>query len=119
MTTQQTGSEGEEIAASYLTANRYDVRERNVRFQKLEIDIVAYDRIEKMMVFVEVKTRSHHSDRYPIHTAVDRRKWKAMKRAVARWVTRHQYEGSGRIDVLSISQGKVVEHLKDLGSDFY
>ncbi len=119
MTTQETGSLGEKIAADHLLSHDYDVRERNVRFQKLEIDIVAYDRSEKMMVFVEVKTRAHHSDRYPIHTAVDRRKWQAMRRAVARWVTKHQYEGSGRIDVLCVSSGVVVEHIKDLGSDFY
>ncbi len=119
MTTQETGSLGEEVAARYLVSHGYEVRERNVRFQKLEIDIVAYDSAEKMMVFVEVKTRGHHSDQYPIHTSVDRRKRKAMRNAVARWVTRHQYDGPGRIDVLSVSNARVVEHLKDLGSDFY
>ncbi len=119
MTTQQTGSLGEEIAASYLASKQYEIRERNVHFQKLEIDIVAYDRTEKMMVFAEVKTRGHHSEQYPIHTAIDRRKWKAMRRAVARWVNLHRYEGSGRIDMLSVCEGRVVEHIKDLGSDFY
>lgn len=119
MTTQETGFQGEEIAALYLASSGYDVRERNVHFRKFEIDIVAYDRAEKMMVFVEVKTRGHHSDQYPIHTAVDQRKWGAMRKAVARWVIRHQYEGSGRIDILSVSNGRVVEHIKDLGSDFY
>ncbi len=119
MTTQETGFLGEEIAAGHLLSQGYDIHERNVRFQKWEIDIVAYDPSEKMMVFVEVKTRMHHSDRYPIHTAVDRRKWNAMRKAVARWVTKHQYEGPGRIDVLCVSGRGVVEHIKDLGSDFY
>ncbi len=119
MTTQLTGSLGEEIAAQYLVSNGYDVRERNVRFKKFEIDIVAYDTQEKMMVFVEVKTREHHSQRYPIHTAVDGRKRGAMRKAVARWVTKHDYQESGRTDVLCVSGGRVVEHIKDLGSDFY
>ena len=39
----QTGMLGENIAADYLRARGYDVRERNVRFRNLEIDIVAYD----------------------------------------------------------------------------
>ena len=115
----QTGMLGENIAADYLRARGYDVRERNVRFRNLEIDIVAYDRALSMMVFVEVKTRSTHSDAYPIHAAVDGRKRKNIRRAVAWWVKQHQFEGSGRIDVVSVCNAKVVEHIKDLGSDFY
>ncbi len=95
------------------------MRERNVRFGRYEIDIVAFDRVEKMMVFVEVKTRSNHSFAYPIRTAVDRRKRRAMRLAIARWTLQHDYDGPGRIDLLSVSNGRVIEHLKDLGSDFF
>ena len=119
MTTQETGINGEETAAVYLMRQRYDVRERNVRFGRYEIDIVAYDRTEKMMVFVEVKARIRHSDAYPIRTAVDARKRRAMRQAIARWTQKHQYDGPGRIDILSVSGPAVIEHLKDLGSDFF
>ncbi|MSR67316.1 YraN family protein [Candidatus Peribacteria bacterium] len=119
MTTQETGAAGEKIAALYLSSHGYDIRECNVHFRKLEIDIVAYDRALSMMVFVEVKTRGTHSAAYPIHSAVDARKKKNMRKAVTRWVNLHRYEGCGRIDVLSVCHGKVVEHIKDLGSDFY
>lgn len=119
LSTKETGSLGENIAADYLRAHGYDIRERNVRFRKLEIDIVAYDRALSMTVFVEVKTRRSHSDAYPIHAAVDGRKRRNIRRAVACWIQKHRFEGSGRIDVLSVCDGKVVEHIKDLGSDFY
>ncbi len=42
-----------------------------------------------------------------------------MRRAVAAWVLAHQFEGSGRIDILSVCEGRIVEHLKDIGSDFF
>lgn len=109
---------GEAIAALYLQKSGYEIREKNVRFGKLEIDIVAYDRNQKMIVFVEVKTRSTHSSAYPVHSAVTGRKRRAMRKAVARWVTKHDYQGCGRIDVVSVSGGRIVEHIQNLGSDF-
>lgn len=113
------GSEGEEIASAYLARKGYVVRERNVRFGKQEIDIIAYDPIEKMMVFVEVKTRSRSSEQYPIESSVDWRKRRALKKAVARWVLQHEYEGAGRIDVLCVHGGSVVKHLVNIGAEHY
>ena len=118
-TTRETGILGEETAALYLQKNGYQIRERNVRFGRYEIDIVAYDPIQKIILFVEVKARSHYSEWYPIHSAMHKRKRSSMRKAVARWSLRHQYEGPARIDVLSVSGRAVVEHLRDLGSDFY
>ncbi len=118
LTTRETGIQGEETAARYLSGNHYDIRERNVRFGRYEIDIIAYDRIEKMIVFVEVKARTHHSLTFPIHKSVDYRKRRAMRRAVGHWIFEHNYDGVCRIDVLSVCNGKIVEHIKDLGSDF-
>lgn len=112
------GIQGEEIAAKYLLSLGYSVRERNVRFQKLELDIIAFDPSEKMMVFVEVKTRRSHSSAYPIHTAITRHKRSCLRRAIAAWSIRHSYEGPGRIDVVSVSGGRIVEHLRDIGSEY-
>lgn len=117
-TTLETGAIGEEIATKYLRGLGYGIRERNVRFGKHEIDIVAYDRSEKMMVFVEVKARRSHSPQYPIRTAVDRRKRGALRKAIWKWLQHHKYEGPGRIDVISVSEGKIVEHIVNIGSDF-
>ncbi len=114
-----TGSQGEAIAAAYLRRNGYRILERNVRFGRYEIDIVAEDVARGMIVFVEVKARTQFDAAYPIRTAVDRRKRRALREAIARWVNLHVYEGAGRTDVISVADGVVVEHLLDLGADFF
>jgi Holliday junction resolvase-like predicted endonuclease len=50
---------------------------------------------------------------------VDDRKRRALRQAIARWVNRYRYEGAGRIDVICVAGGVVIEHLLDLGADFY
>ena len=50
------GLKGEELARNYLKENNYQIRATNWRFGKNEIDIIAID--QKEIVIVEVKTRS-------------------------------------------------------------
>ena len=50
------GKKGEELAIDYLIKQGYKIVERNWRFQKAEIDIIA--RKEETLISVEVKTRS-------------------------------------------------------------
>ena len=119
LTTRETGIRGEEIATLYLQNLGYEIRERNVRFGKFELDIIAYDSSEKMMVFVEVKARKTHSEQYPIHTAIDGRKRRALRKAIAHWANKHHYEGPGRTDVISVAGITVVEHIQNIGSDFF
>jgi putative endonuclease len=116
---QDFGRQGEEVAAAYLRGLGYEIRERNVRLQRDEIDIIAFDKPRQMMAFVEVKTRRTNSEAYPIRTAIDRRKRRAMSRAVERWVTMHTYEGAGRIDLLCVEDATVVEHIMDVGTKLY
>jgi len=113
------GRTGENIAVQYLIGQGYKIRDRNVRFGRLEIDIVAYDKKRKMMVFVEVKARLNPSSKYPIRTAVDLRKRRALRQAVAKWVNENEYEGPGRIDIICVGSGKIQEHIMDIGSDFF
>ncbi len=118
-TTASIGRRGEGLAETYLRSRGFWIRERNVRCGRFEIDIVAYDPSEKMIVFVEVKTRTHRDDRYPVRTMVDSRKRSAMKQAIFRWVQSHRYEGSARIDVVCIADGHIVEHIVNFGADFF
>ena len=118
-TTEVTGRLGEALAADYLQSRQFRILERNVRFGRYEIDIVAYDPTEKMIVFVEVKARSTYDVRYPIRTAVDRRKRRAMQAAVFRWVLRHAYDGPARIDVICVAEGKVRDHIVNVGAEFF
>ncbi len=119
MTTALTGKLGEGAAATYLTRAGYVVKECNARFGRYEIDIVAEDQKEKMLVFVEVKARTKKSAAYPTRTALDARKRRALREAIFRYVAHHGYEGPARIDLLCVSQGTVHEHLVDIGAEFF
>ena len=53
----ETGKKGEEIAAKLLEQKGFKIIERNYRFGKGEIDIIAEDPEDDCFVFVEVKSR--------------------------------------------------------------
>lgn len=53
-----TGKRGERLAAWYLRFHGYRILDRNWRYSRYEIDIVARERRSGVLVFVEVKTRS-------------------------------------------------------------
>ena len=50
------GKIGEQLAIDYLLKNGYKIRERNYRYLKAEVDIIALK--ENTLVAVEVKTRT-------------------------------------------------------------
>ena len=49
------GKAGEELAASYLEQHGFAIKERNYRFERGEIDLIAEEGEE--LVFIEVKAR--------------------------------------------------------------
>lgn len=54
---QKIGQLGEDTACQYLVNAGFKILERNWRFSKAEIDIIAMD--GKVLVFVEVKAKSY------------------------------------------------------------
>jgi len=50
------GKKGEELAVQFLIENGYTILERNYRFNKAEVDIIALQ--NDILAIVEVKTRS-------------------------------------------------------------
>lgn len=56
------GSQGEKLAANYLTQKGYRILERNLTTKQGELDLVATTPDQKILVFVEVKTsqKVHH-----------------------------------------------------------
>lgn len=57
-TTVEIGKVGEELAYKYLSSLGYKILERNWRWRKCEIDLIAIHKDE--IVFVEVKTRGRN-----------------------------------------------------------
>ncbi|MDD5041063.1 MAG: YraN family protein [Candidatus Peribacteraceae bacterium] len=113
-TNADTGLKGEEIAARYLLSIGYDIRGRNVRIGRDEIDILAHDPVDDVVVFAEVKTRSKLLKDFPPELGIDRRKKQRLILAARTWVNRHHYDRGYRMDLVSIAEGKVTGHLKEL-----
>ncbi len=77
--TKDFGKEGEDIAAKLLISKGYKIIERNYRFSKGEIDIIAEDPNTKETVFVEVKSRMN-LEFGPPEYAVTQSKIKQLKK---------------------------------------
>jgi putative endonuclease len=108
----ETGEMGEDVAYEYLIKEGYNILERNWRFGRAEIDIIAMDKNE--IVFIEVKTRS---SRYLVEPeiAVNRTKQKLITSAADKYVTIKKIDAWGRFDIVSIvvhPQGKEIRHIK-------
>ena len=64
MTTKEIGDLGEKLAVKFLKKNRYKIINRNLHISHNELDIIALQKKDEMLVFVEVKTRSVDNDLY-------------------------------------------------------
>lgn len=107
------GRYGENVAATYLTRAGWEVVDRNWRGPSGELDIVAMDGAE--LVVVEVKTRSGDGFGHPAE-AVTPAKLARLRRLAAQWLDAHDLHPVGiRIDVIAVRtsrQGAArVEHL--------
>ncbi|MCU0844159.1 MAG: YraN family protein [Spirochaetes bacterium] len=70
---RQIGSEGEDLAASFLEARGFDILERNYRFGRTgEIDLIA--RRGDLVVFAEVKSRNTAVYGGPLYAINERKK---------------------------------------------
>lgn len=114
----QVGALGEDIATAYVRSLGYTVRQRNVRQGRDEIDIIAWDPDDQVLVFVEVKARTEKiRDGFnPDRTAAEDKRRK-LRRAVRRWVADHNFDGGYRIDLIYVQEGRVTNHFKELAWD--
>jgi putative endonuclease len=113
------GRLGEDAAADLLARNGLRILGRNVRFERLELDIVCLDR--DTLVFVEVKTRAEGSLAAPAD-ALDRKKSDRLLRAARLYLSSHdQWDRPCRFDLVSVlvRQGRVdaIEHTENVISD--
>ncbi|QIB69972.1 YraN family protein [Aminipila butyrica] len=94
------GAQGEEIAANYLKNKGYHVLERNFRCRMGEIDIIACT--GRILVFVEVKTRSSQTYGLPCE-AVTKTKQLHIRRVAGFYLLKNNMSHiDQRIDVVEI-----------------
>ncbi len=108
------GQWGEQVAADYLAAEGYRIVERDWHDGHRDIDIVAMDCDE--LVVVEVKTRRANSFTAP-EQAVDRQKMKSLATAARAFVKRRRIGLPLRFDIVAVTEtadGKTeINHIKD------
>lgn len=107
------GRKGEEIALAHLQSMGYEILELNWHSDHLEIDIIAKDGNE--LVIVEVKARGTASYEHPVE-AVSNKKIRFLINAAEAYIQEKNSDLDTRFDVISIifyGPGFEVEHFKD------
>lgn len=117
------GAWGEAVAVDHLRRHGYEIIDRNSRpverDERLEIDIVAWDRKKDAMVFVEVKQHASLSPYARRLQSVNKRKRMNLRRACNAWRRTNRWHGAFRFDVIEIygvpGGGKpVIDHISDV-----
>jgi putative endonuclease len=106
------GAEGEKLAAEFLEHCGMQIVERNYRFERGEIDLIASDGDD--LVFVEVKAR-RSSAFGPPEDAVDERKQEQIRTVAEGYLFERRIENRPcRFDVVAIEisrAGATVRHI--------
>ncbi len=97
------GAEGEERAATWLAARGWRVLARNVRADRVELDVIALR--GRQLAFIEVKTRRSQAAGTP-EESVDARKRARLVRGARAWLAAHGQPGwCVRFDVIACEPG--------------
>lgn len=112
------GRWGENLAVSYLEKKGYLILERNWRFGKLEIDVIA----EKgdIIVFIEVKARKNSDYGFP-EESVNRSKQDKILEAAEEYLEINNIEKEIRFDIIAVTGKKgdaALDHFLDAISPY-
>lgn len=101
-TSKEFGNDGEDIAAEMLSEKGYEIVERNYRYGKGEIDIIAKDPQKNYLVFVEVKCRKNLEYGEPEYAITKNKINQIKKIALAYLYEKEIAEIDCRFDVIAI-----------------
>ena len=107
------GKKGEQLAIDFLVKKKYKILEKNYRYLKSEVDIIAQK--ESTLVAVEVKTRASDFFGNP-QDFVSPKKIKRLLSAIDHYVIEKELEVEVRFDIIAIvlhTEQTKIEHLKD------
>lgn len=113
MTTQELGKHGESLAENYLTHKGFKIIDRNVRFKKWEVDLIAeYD---DQYIIIEVKARQTGLIGEPWR-AVTRSKQRQIIACANHYIQKRNIDKEVRFDIVSIIHNQYqtsIEHIQD------
>lgn len=110
------GKEGEDAACAFLESKGYIIRDRNWRWRKLELDIVAV--YQNTLIVVEVKTRRNEEFGSPV-TAVDDTKIRHIVHATDVYLKKYCIDLPVRFDVISITGMNSPFHIVHIPEAFF
>ncbi|QQS58852.1 YraN family protein [Candidatus Peregrinibacteria bacterium] len=111
---RQFGDRGEQIAEHFLLQKGYVLLERNFLVRRGEIDLI-FESPERVLVFVEVKTRSSTAFGTPAE-GISFAKAQHLVSAAYAYLEKHQLgERDFRIDLVSVLfPGPQIEHIPNI-----
>ncbi len=107
------GKKGEELAINYLQDNGYAIIEKNYRFKKAEVDVIAQK--EGVLVAIEVKTRSSTYFGNP-QDFVNPKKIKLLVIAIDNYVVEKDLDVEVQFDIIAVLKYKEtykIHHIED------
>ena len=112
---QDIGTLGENYAAELLKSKSYRIVERNWRWRRTEIDIIAWD--QEILVFVEVKTRTYFQHGRPVE-AITRAKMQLLAQAAGAYMRKINHDWEVRFDSIAVQifrdDSYAIEHFEDI-----
>jgi len=111
-----TGKQGEDEAARFLECQDYQILERNYRHHHAEIDLIAQK--GKMVIFVEVKTRSNVSYGNP-EEFVSYTKAKLIMRVAEHYIFAKNWHYDIRFDIIAVTINGNHTDIKHIEDAFY
>ncbi|GAB3202842.1 putative endonuclease [Pontibacter aydingkolensis] len=108
----RTGQDGEQAAANYLQEQGYTILQRNYRYRRAEIDIIASQ--DNVLVFVEVKTRTTAVFGFP-EMAVGAKKEEQLLAAAEEYIYQTGWDKEIRFDIIAITLApkQEIHHIED------
>ncbi len=110
------GKKGEQLAVDFLLKKDYDIVERNYRFEKAEVDIIAQK--GDVLAIIEVKTRSTTDFGDP-QDFVKPKQIKNLVKAVDEYVSVNDLDVEVRFDIIAIVKEKEGYNIEHLENAFY
>ena len=102
-TSREVGLEGEAIAAAYLVNRGYEIVDRNWRCKAGEVDIIARDGADTVLVEVKSRVDKNDGETYAPELNVGPRKQKTYQRLALIYVGLHAEVVNVRFDVIAVT----------------
>ncbi len=110
------GKEGEKIAHDFLEKNGYEIKCKNYRYLKSEIDVIAQK--DDILAVVEVRARSNDQI-IAIADTITKKKIQLLVMGANQYVIENDLDMEVRFDVITILKNKKIFKIEHIESAFY